>query len=48
MGCYALLTITDHVKVDFIRFAYDVEKAAQAIEASPLPDEFADRLRNAN
>ncbi|MES2060567.1 MAG: YfcE family phosphodiesterase [Bacteroidota bacterium] len=47
MGGYVLLTITDTTTVDFIRFAYDVEKAAQAIEASPLTDELADRLRKA-
>lgn len=47
MGCYVLLTIEDNIKVDFIRFTYDVEKAAQAIEASPLPNELADRLRKA-
>ena len=47
MGCYVLLNIEDDIKVDFIRFVYDVEKAAQAIEASPLPDELADHLRKA-
>lgn len=54
-GCYVILTLnenstlvnTQSIKVDFIRFEYDVEKAAKAIEASPLPDEFAERLRNA-
>jgi diadenosine tetraphosphatase ApaH/serine/threonine PP2A family protein phosphatase len=52
-GCYVILTIDpessisnkDAVKVEFIRFAYDVEKAAQAVEGSPLPDEYADMLR---
>jgi hypothetical protein len=34
-------------KSKFIRFDYDVEAAARAIEASPLPDEFADMLRKA-
>lgn len=34
------------IKVDFVRFNYDVEKAAIAIEQSPLPDAFADMLRN--
>jgi len=43
-GCYVLLTI-DPVKVDFIRFDYDIEKAAGAIEASPLPNEYAEMLR---
>lgn len=46
-GCYALLTIDDRIQVDFIRFAYDIEKAAAAILQSPLPDELADRLRKA-
>lgn len=46
-GCYVLLTIEEHIKVDFIRFSYNVEKAAMAVEASLLPDEFADRLRRA-
>jgi putative phosphoesterase len=46
-GCYALLTIDDRIQVDFIRFAYDIEKAATAILQSPLPDELADRLRKA-
>lgn len=54
-GCYVQLTINadssiadkDAVQVDFIRFAYDVEKAAKAIEESPLPNAFADMLRKA-
>jgi putative phosphoesterase len=46
-GCYVLLTIEDSIKADFIRFSYNVEKAATAIETSPLPNEFADRLRRA-
>jgi len=52
-GCYVLLTISDSssvadkdsIQVRFIRFEYDVEKAAQAIEKSILPVEFADALR---
>jgi putative phosphoesterase len=52
-GCYVLLTINEDssphkkesITVQFIRFAYDVEKAAAAIEASPLPDVLADMLR---
>lgn len=52
-GCYVLLTINpdsnilkgDSVKVDFIRFDYDIEIAAKAIEDSPLPNEFAEMLR---
>ncbi|WP_462265649.1 metallophosphoesterase family protein [Mucilaginibacter sp.] len=46
-GCYALLMIEDSIQVEFIRFAYDIEKAVTAILQSPLPDELADRLRKA-
>lgn len=54
-GGYVMLTITDNssildkesIKVEFIRFEYDVEKAAKAIEESPLPNEYADMLRKA-
>ncbi|MGZ5219073.1 MAG: metallophosphoesterase family protein [Chitinophagaceae bacterium] len=53
-GCYVLLTINpessitnkDTVQSEFIRFEYDVEKAAKAVEESPLPNEYADMLRN--
>ncbi len=52
-GCYVIVTITeessitnkDAVKAEFIRFDYDVEKAAKAVEESPLPNEYADMLR---
>ena len=47
-GCYVLFSIDkDGLRVEFVRFEYDVEKAALAIEESPLPDELADRLRKA-
>ena len=54
-GCYAMLTINEKsstsnkesIGVEFIRFKYDVEKAATAVEQSPLPNEFADMLRTA-
>lgn len=48
-GCYVILTIAENgeVKPEFIRFNYDIEKAAKAVEVSPLPDELADRLRKA-
>ncbi|MEJ6982567.1 metallophosphoesterase family protein [Pedobacter sp. P351] len=52
-GCYVLLTLKEgngnkeDILVEFVRFSYDVEKAAKAVEESPLPDEFADRLRRA-
>lgn len=53
-GCYVMLTINDHssitqknsIQVEFIRFEYDKERAAKAIEDSPLPDGYADMLRN--
>jgi putative phosphoesterase len=52
-GCYVLLSIDesssilnrDAVKLEFVRFAYDVEQAARAIEDSELPDEYATMLR---
>lgn len=52
-GCYVLLTINENssienketVNVEFIRFDYDVEKAAKAIEESSLPNEYAEMLR---
>jgi len=52
-GCYVMLSINENssvvdkesIQVDFIRFQYDVEKAAKAIEDSPLPNEFAEMLR---
>jgi predicted phosphodiesterase len=54
-GCYVLLTITEDsstalqnsIRVEFIRFNYDVEKAAKAIEHSPLPGAYAQMLRQA-
>jgi predicted phosphodiesterase len=52
-GCYVILTINDNssiskkdsITVEFIRFEYDIEKAAKAIEDSPLPNEYANMLR---
>lgn len=52
-GCYVILTINsdfsklnkDAISVEFVRFEYDIEKAARAIEDSSLPNEFADMLR---
>jgi len=54
-GCYVVLHIgekssvqdKDSIGVEFVRFAYDVEKAARAVEASPLPNVFAEALRTA-
>ena len=53
-GCYVMLTIEENsntadehsVQVEFIRFEYDVEKAAKAVEDSPLPNEYANMLRH--
>lgn len=52
-GGYVMLTINDNssitdkdsIGVEFIRFNYDVEKAAKAVEDSQLPNEYADMLR---
>lgn len=52
-GCYVLLTIDEQpslyaresIQVEFIRFAYDIEKAASAIEDSVLPNAYAVMLR---
>src|SRR5450432_1404906 len=52
-GGYVILTISDHssvlnadsVKSELIRFDYDIEKAANAIEGSPLPNDYAESLR---
>lgn len=54
-GGYVMLAIdesfslakSDSFKVDFVRFEYDIEKAAKAVEDSPLPNEYADMLRKA-
>ena len=54
-GGYVMLTINENssitdknsIEVEFIRFEYDVEKAAKAVEDSTLPNEYADMLRNA-
>jgi len=54
-GCYVILSFTEHssvqvkdsIHVEFVRFSYDVEKAAKAVESSPLPDAYADMLRKA-
>src|SRR5690554_5711614 len=52
-GGYVMLSINenssvldkDSIKVEFIRFEYDIEKAAKAVEDSPLPNEYAENLR---
>lgn len=52
-GGYVLLHINDNssilakdsIQVEFIRFDYDIEKAAKAVEDSPLPNAYAESLR---
>ncbi|MCL4870557.1 MAG: metallophosphoesterase family protein [Anaerolineae bacterium] len=45
-ACYLVLTAEgSELRVAFIRVAYDVERAAQAIEATDMPNEFAQMLR---
>jgi len=52
-GCYVMLTINENstiinktsIQVEFIRFSYDTENAAKAVEDSILPNEYADMLR---
>jgi predicted phosphodiesterase len=39
------LSAPDGIRVEFRRFAYHVERAAQAVENSPLPNAFAGMLR---
>jgi predicted phosphodiesterase len=54
-GCYIMLTLDensskfkkDSIKVEFVRVAYDVEKAAKAVEDSILPNAYAEMLRKA-
>jgi putative phosphoesterase len=42
---YSVTSISDSIGVQFIRFDYDIEKAAKAVEESPLPNEYAEMLR---
>lgn len=52
-GGYVLLHINensniyakDSIQVEFVRFDYDIEKAAKAVEDSPLPNAYAESLR---
>ena len=52
-GGYVMLTINENstilnaesIQVEFIRFDYDVEKAARAVEMCRLPDAYAESLR---
>jgi putative phosphoesterase len=40
------ILVKDSLHVEFVRFDYDVEKAARAVEESPLPNAYAESLRN--
>ena len=52
-SCYVILDINsatsiannESIRVEFRRIQYDVEKAAKAVEDSPLPNEYAEMLR---
>jgi predicted phosphodiesterase len=52
-GGYVLLELDENsnlknansIRVEFVRFEYDVEKAAKAVEESSLPDAYATALR---
>jgi putative phosphoesterase len=45
-ACYVVLeTVDGKLSVTFRRVPYDVERAAQAIEASEMPNEYAEMLR---
>jgi hypothetical protein len=41
------MQVPDSLGVEFVRVEYDVESVAKAVEASLLPDEYADMLRKA-
>jgi predicted phosphodiesterase len=41
---YVLVELSPTVGIEFVRVEYDVRRAAQAIRASELPDDFADFL----
>lgn len=46
-ACYIMLSVNgNHVNVEFIRVPYDIERTAKAIEATAMPDEFAQMLRD--
>lgn len=54
-GGYVIIELDEHstvfnkdsISVAFIRFEYDVEAAAKAVEDSPLPNAYAEMLRKA-
>jgi diadenosine tetraphosphatase ApaH/serine/threonine PP2A family protein phosphatase len=45
-ACYLVLRVNGKtIEVEFVRVPYDVERTARAIEATEMPDEFAQMLR---
>ena len=52
-ACYVFLTIkeftnsklAESIDLEFVRIAYDFEKAAKAVADSPLPNGYAEMLR---
>ena len=50
-ACYVIIELSPDAPaapgVEFVRVEYDVERAARAVEESPLPDAFARMLREA-
>jgi len=52
-GGYVILHLSEHsstadrnsIQIEFIRFDYDIEKGAKAVEKSRLPDAYAESLR---
>lgn len=52
-GSYVILTLNDHssildsgsIQSNLIRFNYDIEMSAKAVENSPLPNDYAESLR---
>jgi diadenosine tetraphosphatase ApaH/serine/threonine PP2A family protein phosphatase len=45
-ACYVIFNADGkNLQVDFIRVPYDIERAARAIEASEMPNEYAQMLR---
>lgn len=42
---HASTSIKESITVEFIRFEYDIERAAKAVEDSVLPDAYAESLR---
>jgi predicted phosphodiesterase len=55
-GCYVMMSLDesfslkspDSLNVEFVRFEYDVDKAAKGVEGSVLPNRYAEMLRKGN